>query len=321
MTNPTSTGNATIAYEGNGTTTLFPIPFTFASTGDIAVYQNGTLAAGVTVFGAGEPFGGTAAFANAPSNGDAIRIRRVQSLHVSDNDTTAGTLVQKLVAGSNITLTEQNDGDNETLLVSAEVPADPADVKVSGNDTTAGYLGAKLVAGNGVEITEQNDGGDETLRIAIVSSALPAGMVTPFAGSTAPSGWLLCDGSAVSRTTYAALFAAIGTTYGTGNGSTTFNLPDLRGRVAAGKDNMGSTAANRLTAASAAGLDGTLLGAAGGNQEHRLVADEIPNNLGGALTQGNDSLIYRGNALHTGEALNAHNNVQPTLILNYLIRV
>jgi microcystin-dependent protein len=54
-----------------------------------------------------------------------------------------------------------------------------------------------------------------------------------------PSGWLLCDGSAVSRTTYAALFAAIGTTYGAGNGSTTFNVPDLRGRTPVGADPTG----------------------------------------------------------------------------------
>jgi len=57
----------------------------------------------------------------------------------------------------------------------------------------------------------------------------PSGIIAPFAGTTAPSGWLACDGSAVSRTTYATLFAAIGTTWGAGNGTTTFNVPDLRG--------------------------------------------------------------------------------------------
>jgi microcystin-dependent protein len=56
----------------------------------------------------------------------------------------------------------------------------------------------------------------------------PVGLLAPFAGASAPSGWLLCDGSAVSRTTYAPLFAVIGTTYGAGDGSTTFNLPDMR---------------------------------------------------------------------------------------------
>jgi microcystin-dependent protein len=62
----------------------------------------------------------------------------------------------------------------------------------------------------------------------------PSGTIVAFAGSSAPAGYLMADGSAVSRTTYATLFAVISTTYGTGNGSTTFNLPDLRGRVAVG---------------------------------------------------------------------------------------
>lgn len=76
---------------------------------------------------------------------------------------------------------------------------------------------------------------------------VPSGVVLPFAGSSAPSGWLMAYGQAVSRTTYAALFAAIGTAHGVGDGTTTFNLPDLRGRVAGGKDDMGGTAANRLS--------------------------------------------------------------------------
>lgn len=99
--------------------------------------------------------------------------------------------------------------------------------------------------------------------------------VLPFAGANAPTGWLMCDGSAVSRTTFAELFASIGTTYGTGDGSTTFNLPDLRGRVAAGKDNMGGTPANRLTAAGA-GITGTALGATGGSQTHTLTTGQMP---------------------------------------------
>lgn len=60
-------------------------------------------------------------------------------------------------------------------------------------------------------------------------SLVPAGAVMPFAMNSAPSGWLAADGTAVSRSTYAALFSAIGTTHGSGDGSTTFNLPDLRG--------------------------------------------------------------------------------------------
>lgn len=64
----------------------------------------------------------------------------------------------------------------------------------------------------------------------------PPGMVSHFAQTTAPFGWLTCDGSAVSRTAYAALFTAIGTTYGDGDGAATFNLPDLRGEFIRGFD-------------------------------------------------------------------------------------
>ena len=65
---------------------------------------------------------------------------------------------------------------------------------------------------------------------------MPVGCVIPFAGAAAPTGWLLCQGQAISRTTYAQLFSVIGTTYGSGDGKTTFNLPDMRGRVAVGSD-------------------------------------------------------------------------------------
>lgn len=67
-----------------------------------------------------------------------------------------------------------------------------------------------------------------------INTNTPVGSISLFAGTTAPNGWLICDGSAVSRTTYANLFSVIGTTYGTGDGSTTFNIPDLQGRVPVG---------------------------------------------------------------------------------------
>lgn len=66
------------------------------------------------------------------------------------------------------------------------------------------------------------------------SAAVPTGSMMPYAGATAPTGYLLCDASAVSRATYADLFAVLSTTYGIGNGSTTFNLPDMRGRIPMG---------------------------------------------------------------------------------------
>ena len=71
---------------------------------------------------------------------------------------------------------------------------------------------------------------------ALEGATIPTGGVTMYGAGSAPSGWLLCDGTAVSRTTYAALFAVISTTYGVGNGSTTFNLPNLKGKVPVGLD-------------------------------------------------------------------------------------
>jgi microcystin-dependent protein len=83
-------------------------------------------------------------------------------------------------------------------------------------------------------------------------------------------------GQAISRTTYAAYFAMVGTTYGAGDGSTTFNVIDKRGRVSAGKDDMGGSAANRITAAGS-GITGTTLGSAGGAETVTLAQNALPN--------------------------------------------
>jgi microcystin-dependent protein len=102
----------------------------------------------------------------------------------------------------------------------------------------------------------------------------PTGAIIAFGGAAAPPGYLLCYGQAVSRTTYRALFAVIGTTYGVGDGSTTFNVPDLRGRTTYGPDAMGGTPANRIT--SAGGLFNAVLGASGGAQNQTLTQAQVP---------------------------------------------
>lgn len=104
----------------------------------------------------------------------------------------------------------------------------------------------------------------------------PTGSVLDFAGGTAPAGWLLCYGQAVSRTEYAGLFATLGETYGSGDGSTTFNLPDYRGRVLVGKDNMGGSAAGRMTSVGLSVGDGNTLGSNGGAQVHTLSSEQLP---------------------------------------------
>jgi len=161
----------------------------------------------------------------------------------------------------------------------------------------------------------------------------PPGALMPYAGTTEPSGWLFCFGQAVSRSTYAALFTALSTTYGAGDGSTTFNLPDLRGRVVAGKDDMGGSSADRLTDQSG-GLNGDVLGASGGAETHTLSTAQLASH-GHSLT--NATSVVRsvsGSAYQSAGSIgatasitasnsgsgSAHNNVQPTFILNYIIK-
>jgi len=168
--------------------------------------------------------------------------------------------------------------------------------------------------------------------MASASSGIPAGILAPFAGSTAPDGWLLCDGSAISRTTYSSLFAVIAATYGAGDGSTTFTLPDLRGRMALGLDNMGGTSRDIVTAATA-----DTLGAETGEEMHQLTEDEMPNHIHsiadmGGFPGGSTSATYGKNGYHpnytatqTGNSNQTggnqpHNNMPPYMALNYLIK-
>lgn len=169
-------------------------------------------------------------------------------------------------------------------------------------------------------------------------STIPVGTISCYGGTSAPSLWLLCYGQAVDRTTYSALFTALGTTYGSGDGSTTFNLPDLRGRVVAGQDDMGGTSANRLTNQTG-GLDGDTLGATGGAETHTLTEAQMPSHyhVHGIYSETQSNSNYKrggsetkqsfgtatttsgaGSTANTGSG-SAHNNVQPTIILNYIV--
>lgn len=181
----------------------------------------------------------------------------------------------------------------------------------------------------------------------LMPGAVPTGTVAPFAGAAAPAGYLLAFGQAISRTDYPGLFAVISTTYGAGNGSTTFNLPDLRGFVVAGKDNMGGVTANRLGSVMAS----TTLGAGGGAQTHAhgvSVSVSIGGTASGSLAgnaspttvevaaavSGNGAspvnhdhfvsvsgtLTVSGGGAGTGST-DAQSIVQPTFILNYVIKL
>ena len=152
-----------------------------------------------------------------------------------------------------------------------------------------------------------------------------AGMIMPYGGTTVPSGWSACDGAALNRVAEADLYAAIGTTWGSGDGSTTFNKPDLRGRTLAGAD-------ARATPTLGASLNA--VGETGGAAEVALTVEQMPSHRHsfrstGNLPPSNDSRIEISNGTGTIQSTylgltgggQAHPNVQPTAIVNYIIKL
>ena len=150
-----------------------------------------------------------------------------------------------------------------------------------------------------------------------ISTAVPAGVITQFGGSTAPTGWVLCDGTAYSRTvTYNNLFTAIGTAYGVGDNSTTFNVPNLKGRVPVGLDSTQTEFDTR--------------GETGGAKTHTLTIAEMPShNHPGQIVFGSGS--SNTGVVPTGVGNSqpdtglrgdggAHNNLQPYIVVNYIIK-
>lgn len=196
-----------------------------------------------------------------------------------------------------------------------------------------------LVAGVNTVDTAQIASGSVTQAKLADGVFAPIGSIMQYAGSTAPTNWLLCDGDAVSRSTYADLFTALGTTYGSGNGSTTFNVPNLKGRAPVGRDS-GQTEFDSL-------------GETGGAKTHTLTTSELAAHNHGVTDPGHahdlvtvgpgtagtanvledralrDFYEQRGGLVYsntTGISIQnaggggAHNNLQPYLVLNYIIR-
>jgi microcystin-dependent protein len=122
--------------------------------------------------------------------------------------------------------------------------------------------------------------------------ATPAGVISQFAGASAPTGYLLCQGQAISRTDYSALFAVVGTTYGAGNGSTTFNLPDLRTRVPVGQNSSGTFAT---------------LGATGGDETRTLAIGNLPSHTHSfSATTSSDSHTHTFSGTTSTAGAHAH---------------
>ena len=128
-----------------------------------------------------------------------------------------------------VTSAKLNNVIDQTTFTSSAITGATLAVTSGQLKVNALGIGANELADNSVTTVKILDGSVTSGKLA-AGAALPAGAVMPFAMATAPTGWFSCDGALLSRTTYALLFAAIGTTFGVGDGSTTFAIPDLRGR-------------------------------------------------------------------------------------------
>jgi len=262
---------------------------------------------------------------------------------------------QSFASGNQVTATKLQDIANlATFRTGANNTADGSTIEV---DATGGYLkvpsngigtnqlssDASVDANRAVGTNHIKDGAVTAAKLdsAAVSVLMPTSTILPYAGSALPGNpgdWLYCDGSEYDREitpgVSTPLFAALGLTYGVGNGSTTFNIPDLRGRVIAGQDDMGGSSANRLTGQSG-GVDGDGLGNTGGSETHLLTSAQsgLPDHThsvpsSGTTARGDSALEAARNVSSTSggvtggaqNASSAHNNVQPTIILNYIIK-
>jgi microcystin-dependent protein len=146
---------------------------------------------------------------------------------------------------------------------------------------------------------------------------LPIGTILPYSSTTIPSGYMVCDGGAISREDYSELFDIIGTTYGSGDGSTTFNLPNLKGRIPVGQDTGDATFDE--------------VGETGGEKTHKLTIDEIPSHthaygdwIDWYAKGGSHGIIGVGTSVGSTSSTGggkAHNNLQPYIVLIYIIKV
>ena len=184
-------------------------------------------------------------------------------------------------------------------------------------------------------ITATSVAATSSVTVGGTSVLSPAGAIMQYAGSSAPSGWLIADGSAVSRTTYAALFAVISTTYGSGNGSTTFNLPNLKGKVPVGVDSSDTSfdVLGETGGAKTVDLSHSHTANSAGSHSHTGATDRAIYQAGQAsnvLTQSssdsppghNHGIATDGAHTHsTTTSLSATQSiVQPYIALNYIIK-
>ena len=195
------------------------------------------------------------------------------------------------------------------LHVITSVPAGMAVV-------VAASLPMAVVAGLDVDMTLTPPGANGTEA---------TGMIIPWPSAVIPKGWFICDGRQVTRADNAALFAVIGTVYGAGDGVSTFELPDLRGRTVIGMDDMGAGAAHVIPDTRASWLGGRL-----GEEKHQLSVAEMPPHshaygqaYAGGAYDGHSSPLY--NAMRSASTSveggdQPHNNIQPSMAMYWIIK-
>jgi microcystin-dependent protein len=139
------------------------------------------------------------------------------------------------------------------------------------------------------------------------------GDVKVWPSNTAPTGWALCYGQELSQTTYAALFAILSTTYNTGGETAgNFRVPDLRGRIPAGKDNMGGTDALRITGSAPVSINGSTLGATGGAQSAILDTTQIPSHTHTGTTDADGNAHTHSGTTASGGVDHTHAQATPS---------
>jgi microcystin-dependent protein len=224
-----NTINAIVARDGSGNFSAATITATLAGsiTGNAATAT--TLTTGRTIALTGDVTGTTDSF-NGSANVSAattIANNAVTTAKIADSNVTTAK-----IADSNVTTAKIADSNVTTAKIAdaSVTTAKIADSNVTDAKLASGIDASKLTTGT-LPIARIADGQVTLAKLvtAVQESLLPAGAVQAFAMNSAPAGWLAADGSNVNRTTYAALFSAIGVTYGVGDGVNTFTLPDLRG--------------------------------------------------------------------------------------------
>lgn len=229
---------------------------------------------------------------------------------------------------STFPITPSNSTSSETVAGVVEM-ATGAEMAASTQNGAVGRLAIpaslatstynSATAGSRVPVT----GSDGTLDHKFLTQAAPVGSLTAYASTTAPTGWLLANGQAVSRTTYSALYLVLGTSYGVGDGSTTFNLPDITGKGIV----MASSTQSALQ-----GLNRATLGAIGTTTSHTQTLAELAPHTHTITADNTDDSNNNGTAADQGDGTpnsissnsagggSAFNTLDPYIILNYIIK-